>query len=113
MTIGRLLGHWQKTFVQTIDEWVPQFLDEGRRLRNFLIHDYFLSRKEQLTTEDGRMAMLKELSGIELHLRRAAGLMNGVRVAVSRQLDEGTTPGGSDGADVVFSAELYIEKPER
>ena len=112
-TIGRLLGHWQKTFVQKIDEWVPQFLDEGRRLRNFLMHDYFLSRRDQLATEDGRMAMLKELSGIELHLSRAAGLINGVRVAVSRQPDGRMMPGGSDGADVVFSAELHIEKPER
>ncbi len=112
-TIGRLLAHWQKTFVHKIDEWVPQFLDEGRRLRTFLMHDYFLSRKDHLATEDGRMAMLVELSGIEQHFRRAAGLINGLRVAISRQLDERKTPGDRDGADVVFSAELHVEKPER
>ena len=112
-TIGQLLGHWQKTFVEKIDEWVPEFLDEGRRLRNFLIHDYFIRRNEQLATQNGRMAVLKELSGIEQHLRRAADLINGLRVAIGRQVDERKMQPGSRGRDVVFSAELRIEKPER
>ena len=111
-TIGRLLGHLQKTFIKEIDEWVPQHLEEGRRLRNFLMHDYFLSRKEQLGTESGRMAMLEELKRIEQHLQRGAGLINGLRVAIGQAMDGGTTP-STKGGKVVCSAELYIGKPER
>ena len=111
-TIGRLLGHLQKTFVKEIDEWVPQYLEEGRRLRNFLIHDYFLRREEQLGTESGRMAMLEELTEIEQPLQRGADLINGLRGSIGRGLDGETTP-SNEGSEVVFSAELYIGKLER
>ena len=111
-TIGRLLGHLQKTFVKEIDEWVPQYLEEGRRLRNFLIHDYFLRREEQLGTESGRMAMFEELTKIEQHLQRGADLINGLRVSIGRGMDGETTP-SNEGSEVVFSAKLHIEKPER
>ena len=111
-TIGRLLGHLQKAFVKEIDEWVPQYLNEGRRLRNFLIHDYFLSRTEQMGTESGRRAVLKELTRIEQHLQRGADLINGLRVAVGQGMDGRTRP-GTEGSEVVFSARLDVEKRER
>lgn len=111
-TIGRLLSHLQKEFVKKIDGWVPPYLDEGRRLRNFLIHDYFLSRKKQIGTESGRMAMLEELTAIEQHLRRGTDLINGWRIAIGESISGRTSP-GTDGGEPVFSVELEIKKPER
>lgn len=111
-TIGRLLDYLRKEFIKEIDEWVPQYLEEGRRLRNFLIHDYFLSRKEQIATERGRKTMLKELTGIEQQLRRGADLMNGFRVAIGRVMEGGTTPEREDG-EIIFSAKVEIRNPER
>ena len=64
-TLGQLLNHSQEKFVNEIDEWVPVYLEEGRQLRNFLIHDYFLKREGKFGTRNGRMAVLKELSDIE------------------------------------------------
>lgn len=110
-TIGRLLGYLRKKFIKEIDEWVPQYLDEGRRLRNFLIHDYFLSRKEQISTERGRKAMLEELTAIEQQLRTGAGLINGFRTAIGRAMTNGTAP-EREGGDVVLSAEVEIKRPE-
>ena len=109
--LGRLLQHFQNRFVKKIDEWVPEYLDEGRRLRNFLIHEYFLQREDKLGTKRGRMAVLKELLEIEMHLKRGADLMNGMRVAVGEAMD-GPGRSGSGGGEVVFSVELDVEKPE-
>ena len=108
-TLGRLLNHFQEKFVNEIDEWVPEYLEEGRKLRNFLIHDYFLKRKGKFGTRNGRMAMLKELSDIERHLKCGADLMNGLRVAAGEAVD-GRTRKGGEGGEVVFSATLSVGK---
>ena len=110
-TLGRLLKHFQEKFVNEIDEWVPEYLEEGRKLRNFLIHDYFLKREGKFGTRNGRMAMLKELSDIERHLKRGADLLNGLRVAVGKAMD-GRTRKAGEGGEVVFSAELNVGKEE-
>ena len=57
------------------------------------------------------MAVLKELLDIEMHLKRGADLMNGMRVAVGEAMD-GPGRSGSGGGEVVFSVELDVEKPE-
>ena len=110
-TIGRLLKHFEKRFVIEIDAWVPEYLDEGRRLRNFLIHEYFLKRKEKLRIESGRMAILEELIEIEQHLRGGANLINGLRVAIDEAVD-GRKATGPEDRDVVFSVKLELERPE-
>ena len=108
-TLGRLLNHFREKFVHEIDEWVPEHLEEGRRLRNFLIHDFFLERKGKFRTRRGRMAMLKELLDIEQHLKRGADLLNGLRVAVGEALD-GHTGKTSEGGEVVFTVELDVRR---
>ena len=110
-TLGRLLNHFQDKFVNEIDEWVPEYLDEGRRLRNFLIHDYFLKRDGKFATRNGRMAMLKELLDIQQHLKRGADLLNGLRVAVGEAMD-GQSRKASEGGEVVFSVKLDVGKAE-
>ena len=77
-TIGQLLRHLETKFVEEIDDWVPKFLDEARERRNFLIHEYFLARSDEMGIEHGRLAMLRELVGIEAQLRRGAELVNGL-----------------------------------
>ena len=110
-TLGRLLGHFQQKFVSEIDDWVPQDLEEGRRLRNFLIHDYFLERDGKFGTRDGRIGMLKELQRIEQHLKRGEYLLNGLRVAVD-QAKQGGSRQASEGSEVVFSVKLDVRKTD-
>ena len=56
--------------------------------------------------ESGRLVMLRELTEIETNLRRAAALVNGLRVAVEKTSQE-----ERDGSDshTVFSVKLKIE----
>ena len=110
-TLGRLLNHFQGKFVNEIDEWVPEHLEEGRRLRNLLIHDYFLKRDGKLSTRNGRMAVLKELLHIERHLKRGADSLNGLRVAVGKAMD-GRSRKASEGGEVVFSVKLDVGNGE-
>ena len=110
-TIGKLLNHFEQRFVEKIDEWVPEHLNEGRRLRNFLIHEFFLKRMEELRTESGRMALLKELIEIERHLKRGEDLINGLRVAVGEAMNAGSRPEGKR-SQVVYSVDLHIDNPE-
>ena len=108
-TLGQLLSHFREKFVHEIDEWVPEYLEEGRKLRNFLIHDYFLNRDEQFGTRNGRMAMLEELLDIQRHLERGTDLLNGLRVAVGEAMG-GRTRMASEGGDVVYSVTLDVGK---
>lgn len=82
-TTGQLLRMFIRDFVEEIDDWVPDFLDRARERRNFLTHEYFLKRKKAMAVEAGRLEILRELLDIEGDLRRAAGLVNGLRVAVA------------------------------
>ena len=50
-TTGQLLRMFRDNFVEEIDDWVPEFLDRARERRNFLIHEYFLKRKEAISVE--------------------------------------------------------------
>lgn len=110
-TMGQLLWMFRRNFVEEIDEWVPEFLDRVRERRNFLIHEYFLKRNEAMGVETGRLEMLCELLDIQQDLRRAAGLVNGLRVAVDKTKQGAREE--SSGSEKVFSVKLKIEGTER
>ena len=106
-TAGQLLRMFLDKFVEEIDDWVPEFLDRAKGRRNFLIHEYFLERKEAMGVEAGRLEILRELLEIEEDLFRAVELVNGPRIAV-----EQTRNGKQDekgNSETVFSLELKIE----
>jgi len=106
-TIGQLLRLFKTKFVQEVDDWVPEFLDEAKERRNFLIHEYFLTRSDEMGVEGGRLAMLRELAGIEAHLRRGAALVNGLRVAIE-DAKKGVREEKGAGK-TIFSIKLRIE----
>ena len=106
-TIGQLLRLFRTQFVDEIDDWVPEFLDNARKRRNFLIHDYFLARADALGAPGGRRAVLMELLAIEGELRRGAALVNGLRVAIERS-KMGAREANGEG-EPIFSVRLRIE----
>ena len=106
-TIGQLLRLFKTKFVQEVDDWVPEFLDEAKDRRNFLIHEYFLTRSDEMGVEGGRLTMLRELAGIEAHLRRGAALINGLRVAIE-ETKKGVREESGEGK-TIFSIKLRIE----
>lgn len=108
-TIGKLLKCFENKFVEEIDDWVSDFLDETRRRRNFRIHEYFLKRSDDMDAETGRVVILRELVDIEAQLRRGAGLVNGLRVAIERARNG--EPPRNDDSEVVFTVKLRL--PER
>ena len=112
MPIGQLLGYFREKFVIKIDEWVPKYFDQTRIRRNFLIHEYFLKRSDDLETENGRMAVLKELIEIESQLRKATDLINGMRVAIGESMEGKRGDVGGD-KEAIFSVTLDIEKDQR
>ncbi len=105
-TIGELLKLFEDKFVEEQDDWVFDFLDETRRRRNFLIHDYFLKRSDDMGMDTGRVAVLRELVDIEAQLRRGAGLVNGLRVAI--EAARNGEPGRNDDSEVVFTVKLRL-----
>ena len=107
-TIGELLKLFKDEFVEEMDDWVSDFLDETRRRRNFLIHDYFLKRSGDMSIEAGRVAVLRELADIEGQLRRGAGLVNGLRVAIEAARNGERPP--NDGSEVVFTVKLRLQE---
>ena len=110
-TIGELLRLFETKFVEEIDDWVPEFLDEARERRNFLIHKYFLTRANEMGVECGRLAMLRELVGIEAQLRRGVDLVNGLRVAIEEaKMGE---RGEKGEGETIFSVKLRTEERQQ
>lgn len=109
-TIGQLLQMFNTRFVVEIDDWVPKFLDKAKEQRNFLIHEYFLERSEEMGFTEGRFAILSELNGIEADLRRGTELVNGLHVAICK-LQEGQRKDSGNG-ETVFSATLKVGEGE-
>jgi len=109
-TIGPLLQLFSTRFVVEIDDWVPQCLDKAKEQRNFLSHEYFLERSDQMGVADGRFAILSELNGIEADLRRATELVNGLRVAIC-EAREGLRKESAD-SETVFTVKLNVSKGE-
>ena len=107
-TIGELLKIFENKFVEDMDDWVSDFLDETRQRRNFLIHDYFLIRSDDIGIDTGRVAVLRELKDIEAQLRRGAGLVNGLRVAI--EAARNGEPPRNDDSEVVFTVKLRLQE---
>ena len=108
-TIGQLLNHFVKRYVKEIEDWVPEFLDQAREERNFLIHNFFLERKDEFSSKAGRLGLLDELLAIEEKLRVAATLTNSIRIAVSETM-EGNRDDKPSPDEVVFSVGLALSK---
>ena len=68
------------------DDRVWKSFHATREVRNRLIHHYFRNKENKLKTQDGRMEMLMELMLIEIPIRRAKELINGMSVAVDKAL---------------------------
>ncbi|MCY4128271.1 MAG: hypothetical protein OXG15_03385 [Gammaproteobacteria bacterium] len=110
-TTGQLLNLFRTKFVEEIDEWVPDFLDSARKKRNFLVHEYFLKRNDSMGVEAGRIAMLRELLDIESDLLKAAGLVNGLSVAIEETIQGKRDERGH--GETVFSVKLKIDGCEQ
>ena len=110
-TIGQLLRLFETRFVEEIDDWVPDFFDHARDRRNFLIHEYFLIRADQMGIKSGRLAMLKELLSIESQLRRGAELASGLRIAIEEAM-RGVRQENL-ASDPIFSVKLRTENGQR
>jgi len=81
-TLGALLREFQK-FVTIKSTSVEDFLEAALEKRNFLMHHFFREREQKLAQEQTRMELLQELTTIDSLLEQAAGLVGGMRVAVS------------------------------
>lgn len=78
----------------------------AREVRNYLIHRFFRNKENNLKNHNGRMEMLKELVLIEIPIRRAKELINGMSVAV----DEALKSGRRLDEDITFSFSEEVEK---
>ena len=72
-----------------VGENVWESIDEARKKRNYLAHQYFTDNKHKLETREGRMEMLGELVQIETPIRKAKELVSGMCVWVAEALENG------------------------
>jgi hypothetical protein len=106
-TLGTLLSRLRK-HIAIHDDSVRTLLDGALETRNFLAHHFFLVRREMLSTETNRFALLGELLAAEERFRQAAAMIGGIRVALSEAVMP--TPGRISG-EAVFQIE--VEVPDR
>ncbi len=104
-TMGALLRALTE-YVTVSDTTITERMTEAVQKRNFLIHDFFLQRRERFSSEQGRMNMLTELLAIERELEQATDLTNGMRVALCRVLEKGE-PERTD-EKVLFSMQVKM-----
>ena len=74
-------------------------MDVALDKRNFLIHRFFLERRDDLKTEAGRMELLEELVGIDLELETATRVTRAICRPVCRRAegtDKDDTPASRD-----------------
>ena len=102
-TMGALLTDFRK-LVEISDDAVSSSLSDALRARNFLIHHYFLERRDKFGREQGRLEMVEELVSIQAVLEKARDLTNGMRVALCRALEDGESE--TPDSDVLFSIEV-------
>ena len=86
------------------DERVWESFHTARKVRNFLIHDYFTNKENTLETQTGRIEMLKELVLIETPIRKAKELLNGISAAANKALGKRRDVDGA--ITVTLSAEV-------
>lgn len=108
-TMGQLLRELEK--VAEIDKVeVYKLMNAALDARNFLMHEFFLKRSNDLQTEEGRMGMLGDLLTIENLFREAAKPLGGMRVAMERALsamENGELPAESEG-EAIFTMQINV-----
>lgn len=85
-TLGALLRAFEK-YVEIGDQGVKGIMSKGLGQRNFLIHNYFLTRQKEFATRRGRLGLIAELVQIMSVLEEARKLIGGMRVALHRALE--------------------------
>jgi hypothetical protein len=61
-------------------------MEAALKVRNFLMHRWFIERKDDFKVEASRMALLRELIGMERLLDSARIMANAMRIAMCRTL---------------------------
>lgn len=84
-TMGQLL-HKLKSLVTFKDGDYRERMEGALKARNYLMHRWFLDRQEAFNSEAGRMALLKELVGMERLLDSARVMANAMRIAMCETL---------------------------
>lgn len=84
-TMGSLLRELSN-YVTIQEESVARNLDEALKLRNFLMHNFFIARGQSLKSEEGRLSLLTELVEIERMLEQSCVITNAMRIAMCQTL---------------------------
>ena len=84
-TMGQLL-HELKSLVTFTEGDPRERMEAALKVRNYLMHRWFLDRREGFNSEAGRMALLQELVGMERLLDSARVTANAMRIAMCRTL---------------------------
>jgi hypothetical protein len=84
-TMGQLL-HDLKGTVKFDDGDYFERMDTALKVRNLLMHRWFLERKKYFKTEEGRFGMLTELTTMERLLDSTRVMANAMRIALCRGL---------------------------
>jgi hypothetical protein len=84
-TMGQLLREL-KSLVTLNERDSGERLEAALKVRNFLMHRWFLDRREAFKSEGGRMALQQELLGMERLLDSARVTANAMRIAMCRTL---------------------------
>jgi hypothetical protein len=83
-TFGNVLNLARK--LTTIPSTLDTDLDQARKYRNYLAHEFFVVRSEGLLTDGGRAAMIDELRTILDFLRRVDAEFDDVWMAAWQSL---------------------------
>jgi hypothetical protein len=84
-TMGQLL-HELKSRVTFNEGDTRERMEVALKVRNYLMHRWFLDRKDNFKDEAGRMALLQELAGMERLLDSARIMANAMRIAMCEKL---------------------------
>jgi hypothetical protein len=84
-TMGQLL-HDLKGIVKSTDGDYIERMEMALKVRNFLMHRWFLERKDYFKTKEGRIGMVAELVGIEKLLDSTRVMANAMRIALCKAL---------------------------
>jgi hypothetical protein len=84
-TMGQLIHEMQK-HIEFSDPKMSDRFELALQKRNFLMHHFFLEQGGKLKTQDGRMALLAELSSVDQMLEDGRVIMNAMRIAMCRTL---------------------------
>ena len=83
-TMGQLLRE-VKSLVTFDSGDYGERMEAALQVRNYLMHRWFLDRREAFKSDAGRMALLQELVGMECLLDSARVMANAMRIAMCRE----------------------------